>query len=313
MLYLDYSRKEGEWLPNEHGGRENLEAVAFLRALNAEIGLRAPKVLMIAEESTAWPGVSRPVHEGGLGFGFKWDMGWMNDVLRHLARDPLFRRHHHDELTFRSLYHYAERFLLPLSHDEVVYGKGSLYGKMPGDPWQKRANLRLLLGLQVAQPGKKLQFMGTEIGSAREWDHDGELEWALPHRDLAACVGALNRLYRDEPALHRGDCRPEGFVWIAGDDVERSVMCWLRVDPDDGTAVLCVVSTTPSVHEAYRIGVPVAGDWTTLLSTDEVRFGGSGVVPSPTVSTEVVDWHGHPQSVVLDLPPLGVLFLRSPA
>lgn len=317
MLYLDYSRKEGEWLPNAHGGRENLDAIGLIHQLNQAVYGLHPDVQTTAEESTAWPQVSRPVFAGGLGFGFKWDMGWMHDVLAFLAEDPVHRRYHHDRITFRSVYAHAENFVLPLSHDEVVHGKGSLLGKMPGDPWQKRANLRLLLSWQHATPGKKLLFMGQELGQIREWSHDRELDWFLlddpDHAALGRLVARLNTLHRTEPALHRGDCVPEGFAWIDGSDAEASVVAFLRVDPTgEGRRVACVTHFTPVVRPTYRVGVPTPGAWEVLLDTDGQAFGGSGVTQGPSVTAEAVPHHGQPYSVVLDLPPLGAVWLGEP-
>lgn len=317
MLYLDYSRKEGEWLPNAHGGRENLDAVSLLQQINAAAYGVFPDIQTWAEESTSWPKVSRPTWEGGLGFGFKWDMGWMHDTLAYLSEDPIHRRYHHDRLTFRSVYAFSESFALPLSHDEVVHGKGSLLGKMPGDPWQQRANLRLLLVSQWSTPGKKLLFMGGEIGQHREWNHDAEVDWALldlpEHRGLSRLVAALNQHYRAEPALHRGDCEPAGFAWIAGDDAGSSVLLWRRCDPrGEGPDVVCVLHYTPVPRSEYRVGVPVAGLWELLLDTDDPAFGGSGLRPSGPILAEPVPAHGHPYSLSLTLPPLGALWLRAP-
>ncbi|TVQ90617.1 MAG: 1,4-alpha-glucan branching protein GlgB [Deltaproteobacteria bacterium] len=317
MLYLDYSRAEGEWLPNAHGGREDLDAVALLQQINAAVYAEFPDIQTWAEESTAWPKVSRPTWEGGLGFGFKWDMGWMHDTLAYLSEDPIHRRHHHDRLTFRSVYAFSENFALPLSHDEVVHGKGSLFGKMPGDPWQKLANLRLLFAAQWSTPGKKLLFMGGEIGQEREWAHEAEVDWCLldrpEHRGLVALIATLNAHYVAEPALHRGDCEPEGFAWIAGDDTASSVLIWRRRDPlGEGAEIVCVLHFTPVPRPSYRIGVPHPGAWELLLDTDQGRFGGSDLRPPKPVSTEPVPSHGHAQSLDLTLPPLGALWLRAP-
>jgi 1,4-alpha-glucan branching enzyme len=318
MLYLDYSRPVGGWEPNLHGGRENLEAVALLEHLNRTIYAEHPDVQTWAEESTAWPKVSRPLYDGGLGFGFKWDMGWMHDTLAYLHEDPIHRRFHHDKLTFRSVYAFAENFVLPLSHDEVVHGKGSLYGKMPGDAWQKRANLRLLLASQWSTPGKKLLFMGGEIGQHREWDHEREVDWALlddpDHAAIAALVAKLNAVYRAEPALHRGDTEPAGFAWISGDDANSSVVTWRRRDPSGAAPdVVVVLHYTPVRRDGYRVGVPAAGAYAVLLETDADVFGGSGVIQPAPVVAEPIPMHGLPYSVRLDLPPLGAIWLRAPA
>ena len=308
MLYRDYSRAEGEWIPNEHGGNENLGAVSFLQELNRSLYKEHPGIQVIAEESTAWGGVTAPIEAGGLGFGYKWDMGWMHDTLQYFSREPIHRRYHHDELTFRTVYQFSENFLVPLSHDEVVHGKGSLLQKMPGDDWQKRANLRLLLGYQWTVPGKKLLFMGSEFGVAGEWNHESELDWAsLADPDKAQLkdyVAALNRLYRLHPALYRDDCRDTGFAWIIGDDDSNSVYAYLRSAPGAQPA-LVVANFTPVPHEHYRIGVPAAGFWTPLLESDAVEFGGSGVI-NADCETEPVPSHGQEQSIELTLGPLAI-------
>ncbi|MCA9693122.1 MAG: 1,4-alpha-glucan branching protein GlgB, partial [Myxococcales bacterium] len=313
MLYLDYSRKDGEWLPNERGGRENLEAVAFLQALNQAVHARVPGAITIAEESTAWPGVTAPVEAGGLGFDMKWDMGWMHDTLRYLGRDPLFRSHHHDELTFRQLYAQDERFMLPLSHDEVVHGKRSLLGKMhgdaEGDPWRALAHLRLLLAYQFTMPGKKLLFMGSELASPREWDHDRSLDWHLgdePGR--AGVMRALERLadlYRGWPALHEGDFDPEGFSWVVVDDRERSVYAYLRRPQRAGAVALVILNFTPVPRPGYSLPAPGPGPWRVILNTDAAEFGGSG----GAVRAELDPADGEP-ALVVDLPPLAALILR---
>ncbi|MEX2530718.1 MAG: 1,4-alpha-glucan branching protein GlgB [Gemmatimonadota bacterium] len=318
MLYLDYSRNEGEWIPNRHGGRENLEAIDFLRTFNEEVYSAFPDVQTIAEESTAWPMVSRPTWLGGLGFGMKWDMGWMHDTLRYFSKDPVHRRHHHHELTFRALYAFNENFMLPLSHDEVVHGKGSLLSGMPGDEWRKRANLRLLLALQFLQPGKKLLFMGGELGQWGEWDHDGSLEWHLldnpAHAGIRRVVTDLNRLYRQEPALHRGDFLPGGFEWIVTEDSENSVLAFLRKDPGTpaGQSLVAVFNLTPVPRENYRIGVPGGGRWTEVLNTDAEVYGGSGWGNQGGVDAVPIGSHGRFHSLVLSLPPLGAVVFRSP-
>ncbi len=314
MLYADYSRREGEWVPNPRGGRENLEAVAFLQALNRFLGEAFPDALVIAEESTAWPGVTRAAAEGGLGFTFKWNMGWMHDTLRYFSHPPANRRHHHDALTFGRLYADSEAFLLPLSHDEVVHGKRSLLGRMPGDRWRRFANLRLLLAWQHAHGGKKLLFMGGEFGQEREWDHGRELDWHLlqdpAHRGVSALVRDLNTLHREEPALHEGDCEPWGFRWIDCQDREGSVVSVLRRGEDPQEAVAVVLNFTPEVRRGYRVGVPLPGTWRELLNTDSRHYGGSDVGNLGAVFAEPVPCHGFPQSLCLTLPPLGALFLK---
>jgi 1,4-alpha-glucan branching enzyme len=312
MLYRDYSRPEGAWLPNEQGGRENLGAIKFLRKLNESVYLEHPDVQTYAEESTAWPMVSRPTDVGGLGFGFKWDMGWMHDTLRYLARDPIYRSHHHGELTFRSLYAFSENFVLPLSHDEVVHGKGSLLQRQFGDRWQQLASLRLLYGYQYALPGKKLLFMGAELGQEREWNHDHEIEWHLldrpGHAGLLRWVSDLNATYRGEPSLHLHDNDSSGFSWIEADDARHSVLAFVR----QGAAqrpVLVVANLTPVPRHDYRVGVPVRGGWTEILNSDAHHYGGTGVGNFGRVVADYVPWHGHEYSVALTLPPLGVLFL----
>ena len=313
MLYRDYSRRDGEWLPNEFGGRENLEAVAFLRQLNEAVYRHHPDVQTYAEESTAWPGVSRPTFDGGLGFGFKWDMGWMHDTLRYFAEDPVHRRWHYDELTFRAVYAWSESYLLPLSHDEVVHGKGSLLGKLPGDDWQRLANLRLLLGYQWTVPGKKLLFMGGELGAEREWDHESILDWELlddpAHCGVLEWVTELNRLYRAMGALHELDADPAGFEWVVGDDSANSVLGWLRRSAA-GDLALVVANLTPVPRHDYRIGAPAAGEWREVANSDLVRFGGSGVDNPDPVATQAVPAHGREHSLTLTLPPLGLTVLR---
>ncbi|HEY8605493.1 MAG TPA: 1,4-alpha-glucan branching protein GlgB [Noviherbaspirillum sp.] len=313
MLYRDYSRKAGEWVPNIHGGRENLEAVAFLRKLNQVIAQRCPGTLMIAEESTAWPGVSKPVEEGGLGFTHKWNMGWMHDTLRYIAYDPLYRQHHHHDMTFGLVYAFSERFVLPISHDEVVHGKGSLLNKMPGDVHQKLANLRAYFGFMWTHPGKKLLFMGCEFGQHAEWNHDGSPEWnlldAAGHRGVQRLVRDLNRIYAAEPALHRFDTSPEGFAWLIGDDNRNSVFAFLRKGREDDAPLLVVLNMTPVQREHYRIGVPAAGPWRELLNTDADVYGGSGV-GNGELQAEPQAAHGMPQSLSLRLPPLSALVLK---
>ncbi len=312
MLYRDYSRREGEWLPNEHGGRENLEAMSLLRELNESLYLHHPDVQIIAEESTAWPGVSKPTANGGLGFGFKWDMGWMHDTLEFFAKDPVHRNWHLGELTFRMVYAFHEHFVLALSHDEVVHGKGSLLDRQPGDRWQRFANLRLLYGYQFALPGKKLLFMGSEFASPNEWDHEAELPWEVlaqdDHRGVKDYVRALNDLYRSEPALHRVDHDPSGFGWSVADDGENSVLAFFRQAPGE-RPVLAVMNFTPTPRYGYQLGVPAAGDWTELISGDDVAFGGSGVGNPETLATTDEPRHGHQHSLTVDLPPLAAIYL----
>jgi 1,4-alpha-glucan branching enzyme len=315
MLYLDYSRKEGEWIPNEHGGRENLEAISFLRRFNEVVSRNHPDVRTIAEESTAWPMVSHPTYVGGLGFDLKWDMGWMHDTLRYLARDPVYRKYHHGELTFRMMYAFSEAYVLPLSHDEVVHGKGSLISRMPGDEWQRFANLRLLYGYMFSQPGKKHLFMGSEFGQWEEWRHDGSLQWHLTDYERNAgvqrLIGDLNRVYRSTPALHVLDSSPDGFRWIDASDSDRSVLAFLRRD-GAGSTVLVVCNFTPVVHRNYRIGVPAAGRWEEILNTDARHYGGSGQGNLGGVDSAPVPFHGCRYSLNLTLPPLAVLILRAP-
>jgi len=310
MLYLDYSRPEGEWIPNAGGGRENVEAAAFLRRLNEEVYRSHPDVQTIAEESTSWPMVSRPTSSGGLGFGLKWDMGWMHDTLEYMRRDPLWRKYHHQQLTFRQLYAHTENFVLALSHDEVVHGKGSLLSKMPGDDWQKFANLRLLLAYQWAQPGKKLLFMGGEFAHRPEWSHDRGLDWGelahAPHAGVQRLVQDLNRLYRAEPALHHGDSGA-GFEWIDCNDVMQSALSFLRWSRD-GRAAAVVCNFTPEVRSGYRVGVPSGGAWRELLNTDAKEYGGSGQGNLGGVEARPVAAHGRAHSIEITLPPLAAVF-----
>ena len=314
MIYRDYSRKAGEWVPNAYGGRENLEAIAFLRRLNEVVYGMHPGVAMIAEESTSWPMVSRPVHLGGLGFGYKWNMGWMHDSLDYLRHDPVHRKYHHDRLTFGMLYAWSENFVLPLSHDEVVHGKGSLIGRMPGDEWRRFANLRLLYAFMWAYPGKKLLFMGGELGQVREWSHDRSLDWHLLdmgpyHRGVRRLVADLNRLYRAEPSLHQQDCEPEGFAWMDCGDAEQSVVAFARFARDRARPTLCVCNFTPVPRRGYRVGVPAAGFYREALNSDSRHYGGSDIGNDGGVASEPVAWHGQPHSVVLTLPPLGAVWL----
>jgi 1,4-alpha-glucan branching enzyme len=316
MLYLDYSREEGEWIPNRYGGRENIEAIDLVRHVNAVCYAEHPHVQMIAEESTAWAGVSRPVDVGGLGFGLKWDMGWMHDTLHYFQRDPIYRSHHHNELTFRAVYALNENFLLPLSHDEVVHGKGSLLSKMPGDSWQQFANLRLLYGYMWATPGKKLLFMGGEFGQWDEWRHDHSLDWHLAeydrHAHVQALITRLNELYRSYPALYRNDFEAAGFEWVKLHDHDNSVLAFLRCAGAADARILVVCNLTPVVREGYTLGVPMPGRWEEVFNSDAKEFGGSGVV-NPSVEATPGDFEGRPYSLALTLPPLATLFLRSSA
>ncbi|MGW1060291.1 1,4-alpha-glucan branching protein GlgB [Micromonospora rubida] len=313
MLYLDYSRPEGQWLPNEHGGRENLEAIALMQEVNATVYKHHAGVVMIAEESTAWPGVTRPTADGGLGFGFKWNMGWMHDTLLYTAKDPVHRQHHHHQLTFSLAYAWSENYVLPISHDEVVHGKGSLAAKMPGDAWQRLANVRVLLAYMWAHPGKQLLFMGCELADDREWSEERGLDWYLLHDPARAgvqrLVGDLNRVYRDTPALWAQDTEPAGFRWIAGDDVTHNTVSFIRIAPD-GATLVCVANFSALPLEDYRIGLPASGTWTEVLNTDAHHYGGSGVGNMGEVHAQDVPWHGLPASVALRVPPLGALWLR---
>ncbi len=313
MLYRDYSRKAGEWIPNKYGGRENLESVSFLQELSRVIEQRCPGAVLIAEESTAWPGVTRPANEGGLGFHYKWNMGWMHDTLHYMEEQPIHRRWHHGEITFGMVYAYSEKFMLPLSHDEVVYGKGSLIGKMPGDEWQRFANLRAYFGFMWTFPGKKLLFMGGEFAQEREWNHDIGLDWWLlddrKHRGVQALIRDLNGLYRGVPALHDGDCEPAGFRWLVMDDAEHSVYGYLRQSVAGAPAALVVCNFTPVPRHGYRLGVPHLGPWTERLNTDAAVYGGSNVGNSGAVHAEDYPWQGMPASVLLVLPPLATVVL----
>jgi len=316
MLYLDYSRKEGEWIPNAYGGRENIEAVEFLRRFNSEVYKSYPDVQTIAEESTSWPGVSRPTYLGGLGFGLKWDMGWMNDTLKYIALDPVHRKYHHNQLTFRLIYAFHENFVLALSHDEVVHGKSSILGRMPGDLWQKFANLRLLYAYQFAQPGKKLLFMGGEFGQWSEWSHDRSLDWHLlslqSHRQVQRWVSDLNRTYRSERALHDLDCDSNGFEWVDCNDADQSMLAFLRKSVLADEILLVVLNFTPVPRLNYRVGVPVAGTWIEILNSDAKIYGGADFGNMGTKVTEDKPMHGRPHSLNLTVPPLGAIFLKGP-
>jgi len=314
MLYLDYSREAGQWSPNKYGGREDIESIDFLRLFNETVHTQSPGAVTIAEESTAWPMVSRPPYVGGLGFTMKWDMGWMHDTLKYMAEEPVHRRYHHDQLTFRAVYAFNENFVLPLSHDEVVHGKGSLLGKMPGDEWQKFANLRLLLSYMYAQPGKKLLFMGGDFGQWSEWAHDHSIDWHLlehaPHAGVQRVVRRLNELHRDEPALHRLDCEGAGFEWIDASDALQSVLCFMRRsgNPDEDIAVAC--NFTPVPRHNYRIGVPQGGFWREIFNSDAREYGGSGQGNLGGLEAVPAPWHGRRHSISASLPPLGVVFFR---
>jgi 1,4-alpha-glucan branching enzyme len=315
MLYLDYGRHGGEWIPNAFGGKENLDAISFLRRFNEEVYRNYPAVQTIAEESTDWSMVSRPTYVGGLGFGLKWDMGWMHDTLQYIEHDPVHRKYHHNELTFRMLYAFSEQFVLPLSHDEVVHGKRSLLSKMPGDDWQKFANLRLLYGYMYAQPGKKLLFMGGEFGQWWEWNHEASLDWHLadypPHRGLQRWVRDLNTLYRGEAALHELDCDPAGFSWIDCNDAQQSTLTFMRRGRTTPDIVVVGCNFTPVPRRDYRIGVPRGGYWREVLNSDADLYGGSGQGNSGGVTAAPIPWHGHPQSIAVTLPPLAVVVFKS--
>jgi len=313
MLYRDYSRNPGEWIPNVHGGRENLESVAFLQDLSRVVEQRCPGALLIAEESTAWPGVTNPADQGGLGFHFKWNMGWMHDTLHYMEEQPIYRRWHHGEITFGLVYAFSEKFMLPLSHDEVVYGKGSLIRKMPGDDWQRFANLRAYFGLMWTHPGKKLLFMGGEFAQEREWNHDIGLDWFLlddpRHSGVQALIRDLNELYRATPALHEGDCEPAGFRWLVLDDAEHSIYAYLRQPLSGGPVALVVCNMTPVPRYGYRLGVPQEGVWAERMNTDAAIYGGSNVSNAGAVQTDQQGWHGLPASVAVTLPPLATIVL----
>jgi 1,4-alpha-glucan branching enzyme len=315
LLYRDYSRKHGEWIPNVHGGRENLEAIAFLKRMNEVVGVQRPQAVTLAEESTAFPAVSRPTYAGGLGFHYKWNMGWMHDTLAYMARDPIHRQHHHGEMTFGLVYAFNENFVLPISHDEVVHGKKSLLNKMPGDRWQKFANLRAYYGFMFAHPGKKLLFMGCEFGQEREWNHDRSLDWhvlAEPlHQGVQNLVRDLNQLYRASPALHTQDFVAAGFEWIEHADAERSVISFIRHGTRAGDCMVVVCNFTPSPQKGYRLGVPWAGTYVERLNTDSAHYGGGNMgTPLGSATAQALACHGKPHSVLLDLPPLATVLLE---
>jgi 1,4-alpha-glucan branching enzyme len=314
MLYLDYSRESGEWVPNRYGGNENLDAIDFMRRMNETAYANAPGIVTIAEESTAWPGVSHPTYTGGLGFGFKWNMGWMHDTLRYISHEPIHRRHHHDDLTFGLLYAFSENFVLPISHDEVVHGKGSLLGRMPGDRWQRFANMRAYLAFMWGHPGKKLLFMGSEFAQENEWNHDVSLDWHLTedanHRGVQSVVRDLNRLYRDTPALHERDCEAAGFQWLVSDDRDNSVIAWARRGNDAGSLVIVISNFTPVPRHGYRFGVPLPGFYREALNTDAGHYGGSNMGNAGGARADNIPSHGQEQSLALTLPPLSTLILE---
>ena len=313
MLYLDYSRRDGEWVPNKYGGKENCEAIDFLKELNISLYDEHPGIMTTAEESTSWPMVTKPAWLGGLGFGYKWNMGWMNDFLSYMSKDPIFRKYCHDKLTFGMWYAYAENFVLPFSHDEVVYGKCSLLEKMPGDPWQKAANLRLAFGWMFCHPGKKLVFMGGEFGQSREWNHDQSLDWHElndpRHAGIARWFADVCRFYRESPELWKLDASPKGFEWIDCSDRDSSVVSFIRRDGEGRTLAL-VANFTPVVRMGYRVGLPCGGGWREVLNSDAEVYGGSGVGNMGRVEAETEEFHGRPYSAELTLPPLGCVVLK---
>ncbi|MBP6854344.1 MAG: 1,4-alpha-glucan branching enzyme, partial [Rhodoferax sp.] len=313
MLYRDYSRKAGEWIPNTHGGRENLEAITFLKRMNEVVGEQRPQAVTLAEESTAFPAVSRPTYAGGLGFHYKWNMGWMHDTLQYMARDPVHRQFHHGEMTFGLVYAFNENFVLPLSHDEVVHGKGSMLGKMPGDRWQKFANLRAYYGFMFAHPGKKLLFMGCEFAQEREWNHDQSLDWHLLddplHAGMQRLVRDLNHLVRNTPAMHQLDFVPGGFEWIDHQDAGRSTLSFIRRGNDEQACVIAVSNFTPAPHQGFRLGVPHPGSYRECLNTDSQHYGGSNIgTPFALARAEAVPSHGRDWSILIHLPPLATVY-----
>ncbi len=316
MIYRDYGRRGGDWIPNAHGGRENLEAIAFLRAMNEQVYALNPGIVMIAEESTAWPGVSRPTFTGGLGFGLKWDMGWMHDTLEYFSLDPIYRKWHHRNLSFGMLYAWSENFVLPLSHDEVVHGKRAMLAKMPGSMDQQFANLRALYGYMWARPGKKHLFMGNEIGQWREWDHDSSLDWHLleysSHRGLRALVRDLNRFYRDEPALWEADVDPAGFEWIDPDDADDNMIAFMRTAPSTGRTIVCVCNFSPVRRGGFRVGVPRAGWYREVLNTDSAMYGGGNIGNLGGVEAQPLPHHRFSHSISIELPPLSTLWFTAP-
>ncbi len=311
MLYLDYSRAEGEWIPNKHGGRENLEAVAFLQRFNEELYAQYPGTFSVAEESTSWPGVSAPTSAGGLGFGYKWNMGWMNDSLEYMKRDPVHRKHHHNDLSFGLVYAFNENFVLPLSHDEVVHGKGSLIARMPGDAWQQFANLRAYYGFMWAHPGKKLMFMGCEFAQGKEWNHDKELDWHQLdihwHSGVQKLVKDLNKLYQNTPALYQKDCQADGFSWLDHQNAEQSLYSFIRFGENDSEPVIVVCNFTEQCHHDFHLGVPVAGQYQELLNSDHSQYGGSGQGNTETLTSEATPWQGQSQRIAVTVPPLSTV------
>ena len=314
MLYLDYSRKEGEWVANVHGGNENLEAIAFLKRMNETVYGNVSGIMTVAEESTSWPAVSKPTDAGGLGFGYKWNMGWMNDTLGYMAQEPIHRKYHHNEMTFGMMYAYSENFILPLSHDEVVHGKGSLIGKMPGDDWQKFANLRAYYGFMWTQPGKKLLFMGGEFAQYAEWNHDAQLDWHLlddaKHAGMQKLVRDLNTLYRSVPSLHVKDCQGGGFAWLEANAADESIYAYLRFGEEGDPPVAVICNFTPVPREGYRIGLPKAGRWRERLNTDAREYGGSGTINKGAIEAGPVSWHNQPHSTLITVPPLATVILE---
>ncbi|GHE78083.1 1,4-alpha-glucan branching protein GlgB [Thalassotalea profundi] len=311
MLYLDYSRKDGEWIPNKHGGRENLEAIAFLQQFNCELYHQYPGCVSIAEESTSWPGVSKPVHEGGLGFGYKWNMGWMNDSLTYMKRDPIHRCHHHNELSFSLVYAFDENFILPLSHDEVVHGKGSLIAKMPGDAWQQFANLRAYYGFMWAHPGKKLLFMGCEFAQGKEWDHDHQLDWHQLdihwHSGVQRLIKDLNKIYTNTPALYQQDCSPEGFLWLDHKNAEQSIYSFIRFDKSHENPVVVICNFTPTVHKKFKVGVPIAGKYIELINSDAEVYSGANHLNTIAISSHNTPWQDQPYSIDITVPALSTV------
>jgi 1,4-alpha-glucan branching enzyme len=315
MLYLDYSRQPGEWIPNEYGGRENIQAISFIKEFNEQVHLQHPGVLTVAEESTAWGAVSRPTYTGGLGFSLKWNMGWMNDTLRYMRHEPIHRKYHHDELTFSLIYAFHENFVLPLSHDEVVHGKGSLLDQVPGDLWQKFANLRLLYTYMWTHPGKKLLFMGGEFGQWREWTHDDSLQWELLdqplHAGLSNWVRDLNLLYKSEAAMHEWDCDPAGFEWIDCDDADSSAVSLIRKGKSSAAIIMVTCNFTPVPRSNYRVGAPRGGYWREALNSDAAVYGGSNMGNGGGTEAVQSALHGRPYSITITLPPLAVLFFKN--
>ncbi|MBW6458186.1 MAG: 1,4-alpha-glucan branching enzyme, partial [FCB group bacterium] len=314
MLYLDYSRKKGEWVPNQYGGNENIEAIEFMKSLSIIVGKYFPKAMLIAEESTAWGGVSHPVHTGGLGFDYKWNMGWMNDFLRYMSKDPIFRKYHHSDMTFSMLYQYSENFILSLSHDEVVHGKGSFLSKMPGDNWQKFANFKLLLAFMFCHPGKKLLYMGTEFAPWNEWNEERGVEWELeqwePHRNASAYVTELNDLYRREPALWQKDREPEGFQWIDGGNTEQSIASFVRCGKDRKDDLIALFNFTPETYFDFRVGVSEAGIYQEIFNSDQQAFGGSGVIRNEEQEAVAIEWNGRKRSITVGVPPLACVVFK---